>query len=313
MKKIAVIDLGTNTFNIIVGQTDLKGNFNRLVETKIAVKLGEGGINSGFIAPEPFRRGIEALDQFKQITNDWRVDDVYLFATSAIRNAQNGNNFVQQVETFFNWKVRVISGDTEAQLIYYGVRRALDLGEKPLLIMDIGGGSTEFIIANNSQIFWKKSFEIGAARLLERFKPSEPISPLEIEEVFNYMENQLTELKEAVKLYQIDVLVGSSGSFDSYADVILNRYYNGKTLNGATTFVFPMEQFNDTYNLFISANRKERADIKGLIAMRVDMIVIASLLIRYVVDNFKINEIRLSTFSLKEGVLWAIQNQIIEK
>jgi exopolyphosphatase/guanosine-5'-triphosphate,3'-diphosphate pyrophosphatase len=313
MNKIAVIDLGTNTFNIIVGQTDVKGDFNRLDETKIAVKLGEGGINSGIIAPEPFQRGINALHRFKQITNDWGVDQVYLFATSAIRNASNGIEFVKKIESLFNWYVHVISGDTEAQLIYYGVRRALDLGDKPVLIMDIGGGSTEFIIGNNTEVFWKKSFEIGAARLLEKFNPSEPITSSEIKEVFNYLDIQLIELKKAADFYHIDVLVGSSGSFDSYAGVIMDRYYKFKSLDGTTTYDFSMNQFNETYNLFVSSNREERSSIKGLIAMRVDMIVIASLLIRYVVDNFKIKNIRMSKFSLKEGVLWAIQNQLIKK
>lgn len=311
MDKVAIIDLGTNTFNVLIGQFNASNQFERIAEDKIAVKLGEGGINKGIIATEAFNRGIIALEQYKQLTNDLQVSNVYLFATSAIRNASNGIEFAETVKQKFNWNINIIDGNTEAQYIYYGVRNALSLGKEPTLIMDIGGGSTEFIIANHNEVLWKKSYELGAARLLEKFNPSEPITPSEIETIFSYLDSHLNELKEEVEKHHINILVGSSGSFDSYADVILDRYYGGKNLNGNTTMDFSMQEFNETYQLFIRSNREQRTKIKGLVAMRIDMIVIASLLIKFIVDRFQIKHIRLSTYSLKEGVLWAIQNKLI--
>ncbi|MCC6837593.1 MAG: phosphatase, partial [Bacteroidia bacterium] len=167
--RIAIIDLGTNTFNILIVDVDGNQNIKQLFQTKIPVKLGEGGINQGFIAPIPFQRGMDALIQYQLIIEEYGVDNTFAFATSAIRSARNGTDFVNIAKEKTGIEVQVISGDKEAELIYYGVRSAVNMTNDTSLIIDIGGGSTEFIIANKDQIFWKQSFLLGAARLLEIF------------------------------------------------------------------------------------------------------------------------------------------------
>lgn len=301
--RIAIIDLGTNTFNILIVETENSNTYKQIFQTKIAVKLGEGGINKGFIAPIPFQRGIDALVQYKLVLDDYGVEKVFAFATSAIRSASNGIEFVSIAKQKANIDIQVISGDKEAELIYYGVRSAVKMTNDTSLIIDIGGGSTEFIIANKEQIFWKQSFLLGAARLLERFNPSDPITDQEIEDVKGYLKQELQPLFEAVKKYPITELIGSSGSFDSLAEMIAHRFYTPEILKNITEYEFQMDDCSAIYDIIIKSTKAERTAMKGLVQMRVDMMVISSILVHFVVAEFEIEKMRLSTYSLKEGVL----------
>jgi exopolyphosphatase/guanosine-5'-triphosphate,3'-diphosphate pyrophosphatase len=301
--RIAIIDLGTNTFNILIVETDASNAYKQIFQTKIAVKLGEGGINKGYIAPIPFQRGIDALVQYKLILDDYCVEKVFAFATSAIRSANNGNEFVAIAKQKANIAIQVISGDKEAELIYYGVRSAVKMTNETSLIIDIGGGSTEFIIANKEKVFWKQSFLLGAARLLERFNPSDPITDLEIEDVKTYLKHELQPLFEAVKKHPITELIGSSGSFDSLAEMIAHRFYTPSILENKTEYDFKINDCSAIYDIIIKSTKAERTAMKGLVQMRVDMMVISSILVHFVVAEFEIEKMRLSTYSLKEGVL----------
>ena len=149
MRKIGIIDLGTNTFNLLLAEVK-EQNYTIFYKTKIAVKLGEGGITKGFIAQAPYKRGIKALTQYKAKLTEENITEFYAVATSAIRSAENGADFVNEVQDTLGILINVIDGDTEADLIYQGVKQAMNLEDSPKLIIDIGGGSTEFIIANNS-------------------------------------------------------------------------------------------------------------------------------------------------------------------
>jgi exopolyphosphatase/guanosine-5'-triphosphate,3'-diphosphate pyrophosphatase len=301
--RIAIIDLGTNTFNILIVETDASNSYKQIFQTKIAVKLGEGGINKGYIAPIPFQRGIDALVQYKLVLHDYSVEKVFAFATSAIRSANNGNEFVSIAKQKANIEIQVISGDKEAELIYYGVRSAVKMTNETSLIIDIGGGSTEFIIANKEQVFWKQSFLLGAARLLERFNPSDPITDQEIEDVKTYLKQELQPLFEAVKKHPITELIGSSGSFDSLAEMIAHRFYTPSILENKTEYNFKIDDCSAIYDIIIKSTKAERTAMKGLVQMRVDMMVISSILVHFVVAEFEIEKMRLSTYSLKEGVL----------
>ena len=189
--RIAVIDLGTNTFNLFIAEINSDKSYTNLYQTKLSVKLGEGGIDKGFIAPVPFQRGIDTINIYKETISKYNVEKVFAYATSAIRTASNGKEFIDKVKEETGYEVEIISGDKEAELIYYGVRSAVVLTDSLSLIIDIGGGSTEFIIANKEKIYWKQSFLLGASRLLEKFKPSDPITDKELQQIINYFKIQL--------------------------------------------------------------------------------------------------------------------------
>lgn len=307
--RVAIIDLGTNTFNLLIVEINSDSTYNHIFQTKISVKLGEGGINKGVVTPVPFQRGIDALLSYKKIIEEYNVEKTVAFATSAIRSASNGSEFVAKVKEEINIDVQVISGDKEAELIYCGVRDAVEMNANASLIIDIGGGSTEFIIANKNKIFWKQSFLLGAARLLELFDPSDPITDTEISDLTGYLQKELQPLFEAVKKYSINELIGSSGSFDSLAEMIAHRFYSPHILDDKTEYTFNLDDCEAIYDSILKSTKEERLKMKGLVAMRVDMMVISSILVNFIITTFDIKKMRLSTYSLKEGILYQLMNE----
>jgi exopolyphosphatase/guanosine-5'-triphosphate,3'-diphosphate pyrophosphatase len=184
-KKAAVIDMGTNTFHLLL--VELHGKeFNTLYKEKVAVKLGQGGITQNQITVDAEKRALHTLGHFKNLIDGEIIDQIFAFATSAVRNATNGPDFVSKVKEELGIEIHVISGEEEAQLIYEGIHFSGSLGEHTYLMMDIGGGSVEFIIGNAEQAFWKQSFEIGGQRLLDAFHYHDPILPEEVEKLEQY-------------------------------------------------------------------------------------------------------------------------------
>lgn len=305
--RLAVIDCGTNTFNLLIVER-LHGVYKKIYSTRIAVKLGEGAINKGFIADIPFNRGLEAMKSFKQEIKKYEAEKVLSLATSAIRDAQNGADFVKQVKAQFDIDITVIDGNREAEFIYLGVREAVKLSDKISLIMDIGGGSNEFILANSNTIFWKHSFLLGAARMLEKFSPSNPITKNEIDAINAYLKTQMQPLFEAVKKIPPVELVGSSGAFDSIVEMI-NGELNGEALaDSKTEYKINLNDYSKISQLVVNSTLEQRKKIKGLVAMRLDMIVISCLMIDFMLHEFHFKRLRVSTYSLKEGAMVNFMN-----
>jgi exopolyphosphatase/guanosine-5'-triphosphate,3'-diphosphate pyrophosphatase len=300
----AIIDLGTNTFNLLIAERLPNCKFKKIFNTKVAVKLGEGAINAGYIADAPFQRGINALKQYQQYLLDHNVEHTYAFATSAIRSASNGGEFVIQAKKVAGISITVIDGNEEADLIYHGNKMAVNMTDSISLIMDIGGGSTEFVLANHTTIFWKQSFLLGAARLLEKFKLSDPITTQEINKFNNYLKQELLPLLNAIQSFIPTELIGSSGAFDSVIDVIAGEFNTGNELNDfKTEYAVDLNHYSIISKKLKESTIKERYHIKGLIDMRVDMIVISILLIDFILKEVNLSTMRVSTFSLKEGVI----------
>jgi len=309
--RVAVIDLGTNTFHLLIGDY-LEGGVRTVFKEKMAVQIGKNGISKGFITDDACERALNALKNFKKIIDQHQVDFIQATATSAVRNAKNGSELVTKIALETEIDIQVISGMEEAGYIYYGVKNALDIGSKPALIMDIGGGSIEFIIGNNEKILWKQSFEVGGQRLIDKFHNYDPIGKNEISNLKEYLDNELIDLYETVSNYHIDTLIGSSGTFDTLSDVY--RVENGiEKKENDTELPLDFEEFRYIVKDLISRNREERLDIPGMIPMRVDMIVVAVLLVKHVVDKLKLTNIRVSSYALKEGLLLNCINELKEK
>jgi exopolyphosphatase/guanosine-5'-triphosphate,3'-diphosphate pyrophosphatase len=302
-EKLAIIDLGTNTFHLLIAVYGNEG-FKILTRERTAVKVGVGGINQDIIREEALERAVQALRSFKKITDQHTipVSKIFAFGTSALRNAKNSHDVVRKIKEATDIDVNIISGDQEAAFIYKGIRLAVDLGNDPSLIIDIGGGSVEFIIANQDEIFWKKSIEIGGQRLLEKFQKHDPILLSEIIELNEYLELSLKEVMLNLKKFNPTTLVGSSGTFDTLSEIHCirkNIHYSEENPETPLT----IESFFTIYRELISKNRAERLVIPGMIDMRVDMIVVACCLIRFLFEKHSFDAIRVSTYSLKEGVL----------
>ena len=302
MRKIGIIDLGTNTFNLLLAEVK-EQDYSIFYKTKIAVKLGEGGITKGFIAEVPYKRGVEALTQYKAKLVEENITEFYAVATSAIRSADNGGLFVKEVEDKLGILINVIDGDTEADLIYQGVKQALDLGDSPKLIIDIGGGSTEFIIANSQETFWRKSYKLGAARLLETFNPANPINIDDVAAIDDYLEDALEEMLEMSEVYEVNCLIGSSGSFDTLAEMVSCKNGDCKIWKKDTNYQFLMTDYNGIQRMITGSTLEQRLHMEGLVPMRADMIVIAVVIVNYILNRLIIHDLRLSTYALKEGLI----------
>lgn len=299
--RVAIIDLGTNTFNLLVVNI-FEGQTQAVYHAKMPVKLGEGGFGEGKLLPEAMKRGEHAFASLVQKARDWGAEHVVGFATSAVRSAANGAAFGQMLLDATGIQIEIISGSREAELIYKGVQTTGVLTSHLSLIMDIGGGSTEFIIADQHQILWMESYPLGVARILEKIGKSDPITPafrMLMEEV---LDGQLGDLFEQVKRHQVQVLVGSSGSFDSFVDMLSDHPDTFPSERSPYSLISG-DALSKLHHKLMQSTRPEREKMPGLIDLRVDFIVYASIFVQYILKRTGIPTIYQSAHSLKEGVL----------
>lgn len=301
IRKAAVIDMGTNTFHLLL--VELNGiSFKTIYKEKIPVKLGQGGISRNLLAVDAQKRAFHTLKHFKNLIDGEKIDQIFAFATSAVRNAENGMAFVTEVKETLGIEINVISGEEEAQLIYEGIKLSGSLNGHINLMMDIGGGSVEFIIGTYEKVFWKQSFEIGGQRLLDLFHYHDPILPEEVAKLEQYLDGKLTSLIEAIEKYKPSGLIGASGTFDTLTDIYFESMLQCK-LTGQHVFELPRADFEKIHEMLVTKNREERLVIPGMIAMRVDMIVVASSLIEFILRYVPVDYISCSHYALKEGAI----------
>lgn len=303
---IAVIDMGTNTFNILIRETDSN---EVLFADKISVRLGDGGINDNIIADAAFERGIKALHELRSICEKWKVEEIYAYATSAVRSAGNGKQFTDTVKAETGINVNVIDGDKEAELIYLGVQQAVEISDGNALIMDIGGGSTEFILTDKEGVIWKKSYLLGASRVMEKFRPSDPIRNEEIETLEAYFENELQDLIEICNEKKVNQLIGSSGSFDTLAAMVAHKFQSPDILEGKTSYTFDIYEYKQIARQMLESDFEQRLRTPGMIPMRADLIVIACVQINFILKRLGIKSMKSSVFALKEGVFETLKNK----
>lgn len=310
MNRIAIIDMGTNTFHLLIAETG-QGAHRIVHREHEAVKIGQAGINDGVITESACKRALAAMEKFRKRLDEEAVSQVHAFGTSALRNAKNGTELAAAIKESTGISIRIISGDEEADYIFEGVKAALDIGKVASLVMDIGAGSVEFILGDAEQIFWKQSFEIGGQRLLERFQKHDPISPDEIHALNAYFEKVLHPLGKALQKFNPRILIGSSGTFDTLSDIFCIRHNISRTYEESET-PLSIQGFYEIYRELIRKNKSERMNIQGMMEMRVDMIVVSCCLIRFILEMHKFDAIRVSSYSLKEGVLSKITRWQLE-
>lgn len=302
--KVAVIDLGTNTFHLIIAEFLNDKDLRVLYKTNEPVRLGQSSINENKIHPEAFKRGIDTLKKFRQEIELHDVSTIKAIATSAVRSADNGPDFVAVAKVESGIEICVIDGDQEAEYIYEGVC-ATGAIKGTSLIMDIGGGSTEFILCNQHIPIWKKSYNIGAARLMQAYFHSDPLAASEKTAITSLLNETIDELKTACSIYKPAHLIGSAGAFESFAELVLKD----EQVKEYKSIPIPLDKYLCLSDQLIASTHEERSQIPGLIKLRVDMIVIAALLTDYVIKNCGIKELSLSTYDLKMGVLHCLKRR----
>jgi exopolyphosphatase/guanosine-5'-triphosphate,3'-diphosphate pyrophosphatase len=303
VKKIAVIDCGTNTFNLLIAEVTPEG-WSVIFHNKVAVKLGEGGFDERVIHPHRFARGLDALLVHKSALDNLECDQTFAFATSALREASNGGDFIAKAKSLFGLDIELISGDREAELICEGVRSSMELGEKPLCIMDIGGGSTEFVIANAHEIFWKKSYLLGVSRLTDRIQPADRIETSQVRELEGILHEELSDLKQALSLHKVDRLVGSSGSFDT-----LRAMHFRDALGDAMPELhadIPLQAFQSMHQWLLKSSLSDRVKHPAIPSIRAQYMPLAAHLVYFILGFHSFTKLTHSAYSLKEGAIQSI-------
>ncbi|SNC75532.1 exopolyphosphatase / guanosine-5'-triphosphate,3'-diphosphate pyrophosphatase [Hymenobacter gelipurpurascens] len=305
-RRLALIDMGTNTFHLLIVELPEPRHQEpiTLLRTKVGVRLGEGGISAGYIAPEAYARALHTLTGFKEEIELHQVTEVRATATSAMRVAKNGPELVKEIFEQTGIEVEVIPGEREAELIAKGIRQAVPLGNAPHLLMDIGGGSVEFILADEQNTLWKQSFEIGAQRLLDKFYTADPLPATAVQAQQAYLAEVLAPLTAAVREWQPVALVGASGTFDTLCDLQAARAGQPELVgHQAPGTRISFDSFRTSYEQLLTLDHAGRLALPGMTPMRADMIVVACVLIDFVLTTYGLVHITASAYALKEGLL----------
>jgi len=300
MGRYAVIDLGTNTCNLLIANILPDGSFKTVYDRKLPVKLGLGGIHKEILLPEAVERGINALKRHAETIRQYDVSKVKVVGTSALRGAINRGELLTRVKQLLDWDIEIIDGELEAELIFRGVRLTLPDRIGKYLILDIGGGSIEFILADNNDIIWKKSTNIGIARAIETMQMSDPVTPSEILAFELWFDQHLLELWRISERYQPQTLVGCSGAFDTFMD-IYEKVEPDLKIRGVSEF--PLEAYWQIHDRLINSDYETRSQMQGMDKMRVEMIVIASVFTNFILQRLPVKKLLHTHNSLKEGVM----------
>lgn len=293
--RYAVIDLGTNTFHLLVAEKSGNKAFKEIHRQRFYVKLAEEGIET--IGAASIQRGLHALKTFRGILDKLGVKKIKALGTAALRTATNGPAFIQKIKKEFDIQVEIIDGNREAELIYKGVVLAVPFKATNYLLMDIGGGSVEFIIANDKKMHWAQSFPIGLAVLFKKIHQQDPISQEAIETIYVHINSLLSPLYQALIQFPVTTLVGAAGTFDELENILAeNQGLNHHAYIKA-------KDFKPLYNRLIKSTLEERYKMKDIPNTRADMIVVAVILIEFILRKTQVEEIIVSNFALKEGVI----------
>ncbi len=304
--RIAVIDLGTNTCNLLVAEL-LNGSFQILHQSKELVKLGDDKIRDNEISPAATQRTIHAFQNHQSVIEKMEVDQVYALATSAVRTAANKAEYLENLGEECNRLVKIIPGEKEAELIFKGVLLAFQNLKDPSVILDIGGGSNELILTQNRELIWKESQATGMARVINQFTLSDPILEEEVLTLQEHFVKNHIEAIENCRAHAVHTLIGCSGAFDTIADMI-DEVDPGVKLR--TTQHICLEDFYAVYEKLLKSTREERLQMKGMDFVRVDLIVPAVILIEKLIREIGIQQIVQTDFALREGVLFELMEKM---
>lgn len=298
--RICVIDLGTNSFHTIIVDAYPNGSFEIIDRIKEMVRLGERGLSEQRLTDGAMKRSIRAIRRVKLLADGWGATEFLAFATSAIREAENGGELIERIRRQTGVHVRAIDGMFEAQLIYQGVRRSLDL-HSPTLLVDIGGGSAEFVIGTSDEVYYATSLKLGAARMTGQFVTTDPVRRDEFAALRAHYRHALEPIFAAAREHGVTEIVGSSGTFENVAQLCADRHGNPE----ASIYLQPFrgEQIRSVTKTLMDSKRTDRVAMSGIDEKRVDQIVAGAMLVDVLVKDLSIDRIRVSPNALREGMV----------
>jgi exopolyphosphatase/guanosine-5'-triphosphate,3'-diphosphate pyrophosphatase len=295
MKKYAVIDLGSNTFHLLIVEKKSDNTFETLFRKRVFTGLSDGGID--VIKEDRINYGLETISEFKRILASYDFPTLRVVGTAVLRKAANRQMFIDQANKILEAEIEIIDGDTEADYIFKGIMLLEEMKSGTHLIMDIGGGSTEFILIQDGIKLWSKSFQIGVGVLHQSYHNTEPINETDLRLMKSFILNTVADLIPIIDRYKPSTLTGASGSFEVLQSMSgFDLQYNQLT-SVSTDFFYNM------YDSIISLNYEQREKLKGLPKERVKLIVVGMVLKKIICDLIQPGHILVSPYALKEGIL----------
>ncbi len=304
-QNLAAIDVGTNSFHLIVVKINEGGNFEIIDREKEVIRLSEG--SSGdikFINPEAMTRAITALKRFKGIA-DSHNSEIRAVATSAVRESHNKNEFISKVFNETKIEIEVISGYEEARLIYLGILKAVPIYNKKALVFDIGGGSTEFVVGNKGKIIQSASLKIGAVRLAQKFFPDYEITNQRHKDCRKWVEGEIFHAAELMKEEGFSMCAGSSGTIMS-AGLMIQAIRKDAASNQTilNNFEFTKDELKVIEKEILTRKSVEkRKKIPGLDEKRADIIPAGIIILSTIFDLFELDKMTISGYALREGII----------
>ena len=302
MTRVAALDCGTNSLRLLVADVDGAAKTDVHREMRI-VRLGQGVDRTGLLAPDALERVRVALVAYAQTCRDLGVEAIRLVATSATRDARNRDDFTALVHDVLAVTPEVITGDAEAALSFDGATRGLDRADGPFLVMDIGGGSTEFVLGTDT-VEAAMSVDVGCVRLTERHLSGDPPSADQVQAARGDIERALTSVCAAVPVGLARTVVGLAGSVTTVAAVALGLpAYDAERIHLST---LRADDIRKVTARLLGMTRVQRAALPVMHPGRVDVIGGGALVLRTVVDVLGLSEILVSEADILDGIAWSV-------
>jgi exopolyphosphatase / guanosine-5'-triphosphate,3'-diphosphate pyrophosphatase len=315
---IAAIDIGTNSIHMVVVRivADLPA-FSIIAREKETVRLGDRDPQTGNLTPEAIERAFGALQRCQEIAKSLNAQQILAVATSAVREAPNGHDFVRSIETELGLPVNIISGQEEARRIYLGVLSGVEFNNTPHLIIDIGGGSTELVLGDSHEPRTLSSTKIGAVRLTSEFISNSPVSDRALMYLQAFVRGQLEraidEIKANLQPGEIPKMIGTSGTIETLA-AILNLDKNGHVPTRIHGFKIQLSELRNLINRLRRMTISERTAIEGMSERRAEIIVAGAVILQEAMTLLGMESLSVCERSLREGVIvdWMLTQGLIE-
>jgi len=300
--RIAAIDVGSNSIHMVVAQIEPDGRFHVLDRAKERVRLGHRSLTSGKLSDEAMDAGLKTLAAYKTLADRHGAERIKAVATSAVREAANGGEFIRRVRDEIGLRVKVIPGREEARLIYLGVAHAIDLTTEPTLLVDAGGGSVELILTVDGKPVQLHSLKLGVIRLSEKFINSDPPTNKELAALEDHVGEILKPTLKRMQDYRIRRVVCTSGTLLNVVSIAGHRRGEPPDAH-MNNFVVTADEIARVRKQVQKATYEERLRIKGLDSKRADVIIPGACLADEILQYLKAEELVACTWALREGVL----------
>ncbi|HSQ88625.1 Ppx/GppA phosphatase family protein [Romboutsia sp.] len=297
--KIGTIDIGTNSMRLLIGDY-IDGKVEHRRKFINTTRIGQDVDKDGYISEEAIKRNIEALKQFSNICKEENCEHVYSMGTSALRDSTNGHEFVELAKQEVGIDVEIISGEEESNLGFRGVLEGLE-NDDDILVIDIGGGSTEFIIGDKEGIKFVKSENVGALRMTEKFLKSDPINEDEFKETSVFIENEINDTLNYIKEKRIKKLVGIGGTITSLSAMNQElEIYSMEKIHNSKIYKKDIETILQSLKNMTLSDKKR---LKGLQPKRADIITAGVKILDIIMEKLEIEDIVVSEYDNLEGLM----------